>query len=235
MRLLPPMLKQTVLASSMTVALAGIAFAAVPVSQSAPAFAAAPVSAQSPQEIVQQIADEMGTALKGHRAEYKKDKRKLVAVIDHILLPHFDTTYAALLVLGRYARSATPEQIDAFRKAFYNALIDRYAEGLIDYREGRVTILPQRGPSVQGRRDIVRTEVNLDDGKKVAVDYVFRRGADGQWKAFDVVIEGISYIAAYRSQVGEEIRHTSLNALIARLQTEGGGAIDAMKRQGNQG
>ena len=51
------MLKQAVLGSSMTFALAGIAFAAAPVSQPAPAVAAAPVVAQSPQEIVQQIAD----------------------------------------------------------------------------------------------------------------------------------------------------------------------------------
>ncbi len=221
-----------VLALATSLALAGFVLPAHTLA--APAATAAPAVMQSPQQIVQQIADQMGAALKGHRAEYKKDKSKLVAVINRILLPHFDTTYAALLVLGRYARTATPQQIDAFRQAFYSALIDRYAEGLVNYREGRVAILPSRTGADAGRRAIVRTEVTLDDGRKVAVDYVFRRAGDGQWKAFDVVIEGISYIAAYRSQVGEEIRRTSLDALIKRLQSEGGKAIDTLKKQGTQ-
>ena len=226
-------LKPVALALATSLALGGLVLPAIALAQAAPA--AAPAAAQSPQQIVQQIADQMGTALKGHRREYKQDKSKLVAVINSILLPHFDTTYAALLVLGRYARTATPQQIGEFRQAFYNALIDRYAEGLVNYRQGRVTILPGRPASDRGRRDIVRTEVALDDGRKIAVDYVFRRDSEGQWKAFDVVIEGISYIAAYRSQVGEEIRRTSLDALIKRLQSEGGKAIDTMKKRGAQG
>lgn len=223
--------KPAALALGLAVVFATGAPPALAQTASASAVATAPAAVQTPNQIVQQIADELGTALKGHREEYKKDRPALVALINKVLLPHFDTSYAAILVLGRYARQATPAQINAFQKAFYNALIDRYAEGLIDYREGRVTILPSRGEIDGGRRAVVRSEVTLDDGKKVSVNYVFRRSEDGQWKAFDVVIEGISYIASYRSQVGEEIRRTSLDALIARLQHEGGKAIDSIKKQ----
>ena len=233
MNMIRPVCKFSAIALAVSLAIGAVALPASAQAQTppAPAPAPTPVAAQTPQQIVQQIADAMGAALKGHRDEYKKDKPKLVALINSVLLPHFDTSYAAILVLGRYARTATPEQINRFREAFYDALIDRYADGLIDYREGRVTILPSRGTSDDGRRALVRSEVALDNGKKIAVNYVFRRTADGQWKAFDVVIEGISYIASYRSQVGEEIRHTSLNALITRLQSEGGKAINSMKKQ----
>lgn len=224
----------TAMAFAVAVALGGAVLPIGAQAQGAP-VAATPAAVQTPQQIVQQIADQLGAALKGHRDEYKKDKPKLVALINSVLLPHFDTSYAAILVLGRYARTATPEQINRFQKAFYDALIDRYADGLIDYREGRVTILPSRGTSDDGHRALVRSEVTLDDGRKIAVNYVFRRAADGQWKAFDVVIEGISYIASYRGQVGEEIRHSSLDALITRLQSQGGKAIDSMKKQGAQG
>lgn len=224
----------TAMAFAVAVALGGAVLPVGAQAQGAP-VAATPAAVQTPQQIVQQIADQLGAALKGHRDEYKKDKPKLVALINSVLLPHFDTSYAAILVLGRYARTATPEQINRFQKAFYDALIDRYADGLIDYREGRVTILPSRGTSDDGHRALVRSEVTLDDGRKIAVNYVFRRAADGQWKAFDVVIEGISYIASYRGQVGEEIRHSSLDALITRLQSQGGKAIDSMKNQGAQG
>ena len=230
MNTIRPAFKFSAIALAVSLAIGAAALPASAQAQTPPASAPTPVAAQTPQQIVQQIADAMGAALKGHRDEYKKDKPKLVALINSILLPHFDTSYAAILVLGRYARTATPEQINRFQKAFYDALIDRYASGLIDYREGRVTILPSRGTSDDGHRALVRSEVTLYNGKKIAVNYVFRRAADGQWKAFDVVIEGISYIASYRSQVGEEIRHISLDVPSPPPHSEGGKAIDAMTK-----
>ncbi len=199
-------------------------------------MAAKPAAATvaTPDQIVQQISNELGVAIKGHRKEYQKDKSKLVALINRVLLPHFDESYSSILVLGRYARTATPEQIYAFQKAFYKALLDRYAAGLIHYRMGRVTVLPARTPP-EGRRALARTTVKLDDGKQISVDFVFHRDAAGQWKAYDVVIEGISYVASYRSQVGEEIRHIGLSGLIKRLQTEGAPVINKLNKPGDRG
>lgn len=197
---------------------------------------ATPVAApqQTPQQIVQSIADQLGQAIEGHQAELKNDRPKLIAIINKILLPHFDVQYASLLVLGRYARTATPQQREQFSKAFYDSITQRYAEGLLNYTRGRVQVLPARAGGDE-RRQIVRTEVVLNDGKKVAVDYVFHRALNGQWQAYDVIIEGISYIANFRSQVGEEIRRSSLDALITRLESQGGKAIDTLNKQGGAG
>lgn len=197
---------------------------------------ATPVAApqQTPQQIVQSIADQLAQAIEGHQAELKNDRPKLIAIINRILLPHFDVQYASLLVLGRYARTATLQQREAFSEAFYDSITQRYAEGLLNYTRGRVQVLPARAGGDE-RRQIVRTEVVLNDGKKVAVDYVFHRALNGQWQAYDVIIEGISYIANFRSQVGEEIRRSSLDALIARLESQGGKAIDSLNKQGGAG
>ncbi len=198
-------------------------------SQSSAAGKPTPATLATPDQIVQQISNELGVAIKDHREEYKKDRSKLVALVNRVLLPHFDESYSSILVLGRYARTATPAQIYAFQKAFYKALLDRYAAGLLHYRMGRVTVLPARTPP-EGRRALVRTTVKLDDGKQISVIFVFHRDTTGQWKAYDVVIEGISYVASYRSQVGEEIRHIGLNGLLKRLQTEGGSVINKLKK-----
>ncbi len=193
----------------------------------APAWAA---EAQTPQQIVQAIADRLGTAIQGHQAELQKDPEKVIAIINQVVLPHFDTDYASLLVLGRYARQATPAQRVAFSKAFYNALTHRYAEGLVAYTRGSVKVLPSDGPLDQ-RRTIVRTQVLLSSGKNLSVDYAFRKTASGEWKAYDVIIEGISYITNYRNQVAAEIQQEGIDALIKSLQTQGAGAVDAMQRQ----
>jgi len=197
---------------------------------------ATPVSAQAtetPQQVVQGIIDQLGNALDGHREELRRNPEQLIKVIDRILLPHFDIDYASLLVLGRHAREATPAQRARFSRAFYNSITHRYAEGLLNYTKGKVKILPFEG-DLNAKRSVVRTQVLLDDGKSLSVDYVFRKSSNGDWKAYDVVIEGISYVTNYRNQVDAEIQKEGIEGLVKRLETEGAKAIDQLQQQAQQ-
>jgi phospholipid transport system substrate-binding protein len=184
--------------------------------------------APTPDAVVQGIADDLGKAIEGHKDELKADHDKLIKLIDGILLPRFDIDYASILVLGQYARTATPEQRARFAKAFYNSIAHRYAEGLLNYTRGAVRVLPTKG-EMSDKRTIVRTEVVLDDGKRVSVDYAFHKTKEGDWKAYDVIIEGISYITNYRNQVGAEIQKSSIDALITRLETQGEKVLESME------
>lgn len=193
-----------------------------------PAFAAAP---QTPQQIVQSIAAQLAQDVQGHQAELRADPEKTIQIINSVILPHFDTDYASLLVLGRYARQATPAQRAEFAKAFYNALTHRYGQALLSYTQGAVKVLPANGPLDQ-QRTLVRTEVALKNGNSVSVDYAFRKTESGQWKAYDVIIAGISYITNYRNQVAAQIQHEGIDGLIKSLQTQGAGAINQMQKDG---
>ena len=184
----------------------------------------------APDQVVQKIADDLANSIGAHREELKADRDRLIREIDAILLPHFDIEYASLLVLGRNAREATPQQRSRFAKAFYNSIAHRYAEGLLNYTRGNVRVLPFKG-ELNAKRTIVRTQVILDDGKSVAVDYAFRQAASGEWKAYDVIIEGISYITNYRNQVAAEIQATSLDSLIVRLETQGEKALESLDKR----
>lgn len=204
---------------------------------SAPAFAqqAAPQAAaqQTPEQVVQEIAHQLDTAVAGHKAELQQNHEKLVGIINQVFLPHFDVDYAAILVLGQHAREATPDQRAQFAKAFYNSITHRYAEGLLSYTNGAVKVLPYNG-DLNAKRSVVRTQVATGDGKTVSVDFAFRKTASGEWKAYDVVIEGISYITNYRNQVDAEIRKVGLDQLIKNLQTQGDQALKAMEQQGGK-
>jgi len=182
-----------------------------------------------PNAVVQGIADDLGKALEGRKEELRNDRDKLIKLIDGIVLPHFDIDYASILVLGQNARSATPEQRTRFAKAFYNSIAQRYAEGLLNYTRGRIDISPYKG-ELNDKRSLVRTEVILDDGKRVPVDYAFRKTRDGEWKAYDVIIEGISYVTNYRNQVSAEIAKSSLDELITRLETQGDKALESLEK-----
>ena len=198
-----------------------------------PALAQDPAPAasaqQTPEQVVQTIAHDLDTTIAGHRDELKNNKEKLIGVIDDIFLPHFDIDYASILVLGQHAREATPEQRERFAKAFYNSITTRYAEGLLNYTKGAVVVLPFNG-DLNNKRTVVRTQVVLEDGKKVAVDYAFRKTRSGEWKAYDVIIEGISYITNYRNQVDAEIRKVGIDKLITNLETRGEDALKSMEQ-----
>lgn len=196
--------------------------------QAAPAVAATPAH-QTPVQIVQGIADQLATAIDGHRQELKQHQEKLINIIDEVFLPHFDIDYASILVLGQHAREATPEQRERFAKAFYNSITHRYAEGLLNYSRGRVKVLPFNG-NLNDKRTVVRTQVVLDDGKLISIDYAFRKSQRGDWKAYDVIIEGISYVSNYRNQVDAEIRKVGIDQLITNLQTQGEKALATMEK-----
>lgn len=204
----------------------GSVIAAPVLAQGAPATAAA---AQAPVQVVQGIADQLASAIEGHRDELKKNQEKLISVIDEAFLPHFDVDYASILVLGQHARETSPEQRERFAHAFYNSITHRYAEGLLNYTRGRVKVLPFNG-DLNDKRTVVRTQVVLDDGKLVSVDYAFRKSRNGDWKAYDVIIEGISYVTNYRNQVDAEIRKAGIEKLITNLETQGSKALETMDK-----
>ncbi len=171
-----------------------------------------------PQELVENSAKRMLVELDANRPMYSKDPAKLDALVANVLLPNFDTEYAARLVLGQTWRTATPEQRKRFVDAFYHSLLQNYGAALVDFTADRFTILPFRGDPA----DIVatvRTEVKRSNGEKVPVNFSLRK-VDGMWKAWDVVIEGISYVKSFRTDFGAEIQQKGLDEVITRLESE---------------
>lgn len=174
--------------------------------------------AQSPNDVIQSAVDELSSKLDGRKAELAEDRDALYELIDDILQPRFDRRYAAQLVLGRHWRDASAAQREGFINAFYGSLLRRYADGILEFDQDSVNILPFRGDDSKPRIQ-VKTEVTLDDGTKVPVSYGMVK-RDAGWLIFDVTIEGISYVRNYRTELNSEIQSSSLDAVIARLENE---------------
>ncbi len=179
---------------------------------------AAHATAATPVEVIESAIEELATALDGRRDALADDREALYEIINGILLPRFDRTYAARLVLARHWRSASDAQKRRFIDAFYNSMLKRYADGVLEFQEDRVEVLTFRGdlskPRVQAK-----TIVRLDDGSKVPVDYAFVNRND-TWKMFDVTVEGVSFVRNFRAELDSEIRESSLDAVIERLESE---------------
>jgi phospholipid transport system substrate-binding protein len=169
-----------------------------------------------PSEVVETAAKSMLKDLDADRAAYRKDPSKVGALVEKYLLPHFDIPYAARLVLGKHWTDATPEQRKRFADAFYRTLVDNYGSALAEFTSDRLKVFPTK-VEPNADRATVRTEVTRDNGDHVPVSYSLRKTDEG-WKAWDVVIEGISYVKSFREDFGSAIDSQGLDAVIERIE-----------------
>jgi phospholipid transport system substrate-binding protein len=194
------------------------AWAQTPATGSPSAQTKAAATAENPNALIEKVAQDLLRDLDANRENYRKDSKGVRVLVDKHLLPHFDTEYAGRLVLARHWKTATAEQRQRFIDAFYQSMLQNYGEALLEFTPDRLNVLPFRGePSA--KTATVRTEVRRDNGERVPVNYSMRRTAQG-WKAWDVTIEGISYIRSFRTDFGSEIQQKGLEAVIARLEAQ---------------
>ena len=212
-------LRAFVQAGFMSMLIAGTALAATPAATTPnekPAPAA--VDTSGPSQLIESSANIILAGIDARRAEFRKNPTDLYALVESTLLPSFDTPYAAQLVLGQHWRSATPEQRKRFVDAFYKSLLYTYGDAMVEFTADRLKVFPTKvGPD--DTKATVRTEIKRSNGTKVAVFYSMRK-VNGTWKAWDVVIDGISYVKSYREDYGAEVSQKGLDAVISRLEAK---------------
>lgn len=185
------------------------------------AMLAGPVQAdtRTPDQIVQQTADTLAARIEGRQKELAANPPELYKLVGDVFLPVFDTDYAGRLVLGKHWRTATPAQRKQFIDTFYDFLLRSYARYVLRFEKDKVRILPVAGAAPNPDRAVVKTEMQLEDGSKLPVHYSLHQTKDG-WRAYDVRIEGISYVQNYRNQFNAEIGAKGIDAVIARLKSD---------------
>jgi len=187
------------------------------------ALATAGAAEGSASTVVQRTSEHVLTQIKQRRAEFKADENVLQRFVHDEMDKVLDQPYTARLVLGLHARTATPEQIDAFSKALSDNLTRRYARALLEM-DGKTTVKVLGETSLRGGKIIrAKTEISRAAGAPIAVDYLMR-DVDNQWRAFDVIVEGISYVQTFRSQFDPLIREKGLAQVTTDLSE---GRIDA--------
>jgi phospholipid transport system substrate-binding protein len=180
------------------------------------ATAAKSTTQQTPSDIIQSAAQRTLNEMQSNRDAYRKDPSKVRPLVDKYLLPHFDTEYAARLVLGQYWRTANQEQRKRFIDAFYHSLLTKYGSGLVELTPDRLKVFPTFvDPSAD--HATVRTEVTGYNADRIAMNYSMHKTPEG-WKVYDVTVDGISYIKSYREDFGAQIQQLGLDSLIARLE-----------------
>lgn len=167
--------------------------------------------------LVRDTSERMLVVLKQRRPELDQNPRLIYQLVQEIVIPHFDFQRITQSAMGRHWRAASPEQQRALVMEFRQLLVRTYAKALLNYSDRRIQYLPLRPGS--GAEDVlVRTQVSEGGGSAVPIDYRLYL-LNGAWKVYDVIIDGVSLVANYRTSFATEVGRQGIDGLIGTLRT----------------
>lgn len=182
--------------------------------QARPAATAAQPSAAG--RAVLDASSRILSTLDSRRAEFRANPAALRGFIDGELSRTFDRDYAARLVLGIHGRGASDADVKLFADAMADNLMARYGSALLDI-QGKPSFRYKSETALPGNRGVkVSTDLVRAGSETTPVEYLMRQ-VDGQWKIFDVMIEGISYVQTFKNQFDAPLRQKSIKDVAADL------------------
>ena len=174
-------------------------------------------AASMPDVLVEETITQLIDQLETRRTELEQDKQELYRMVEEVVVPIFELPVIAQLVLAKHWRAASDPQRRAFAEEFKNLLIRTYATALFEYTGNeKMEIRPLRLKEGE-RRAKVETKVILPGAPPVPVNYSFLLTDSGDWKIYDLNIDGISLVTNYRTSYSQYIRDKGLDALIQDL------------------
>ncbi|QNN71012.1 MlaC/ttg2D family ABC transporter substrate-binding protein [Thermomonas carbonis] len=204
---------KTVLASAVLCTLLTVAPSSVAVSATPPASTAQQGAAS---RVVVDSAGRVLATLDSRRAEFKANPAALNQFIKTEFTRSFDSDYAARLVLGVHGRNAAPADVADFAAAMADNLTARYGASLLDFNTKLQVKVKSETPLPGNRGVRVSTQMLRQGGAPIPVDYLLRN-VNGQWKLFDVMVEGISYVQAFKNQFAAPLTQKSIRQVAADL------------------
>ncbi len=148
--------------------------------------------------------------------QLKNDRPTRRAKMKDIIFPKFNFLEMGKRSLGnKHWKEIKPEERKAFIDLFGKLLENSYANKLESYSDEKIDYVDE---IVKGRYAMVKTEVMRKNGT-VSVDYKLIE-SPGEWRVYDIVVEGVSLIKNYRSQFGKIIHNDSFDTLMEKLNTK---------------
>lgn len=167
-----------------------------------------------PQQAIQTASAKLQERMKDK--SFIKDFAKITQFVNEVIYPHTDFDKISELVLGKIWKTATVDERERFKHEFQTLLVRTYSRAFVEFNDWSVRFLPLE-MNGDDKKVVVKTEVLQPGVQPIGVNYRMLL-SDGKWKAYDIMIEGVSLVTNYRTTFSQEIQAKgSLNAVIEGL------------------
>ena len=178
--------------------------------------AGAAAQQQGPEALVKQVTDDVLAAIQSDRQLQAGDRKKALALAEEKILPHVDFKAAVALAAGQAWKQATPQQQEQLTREFRAMLVRIYSNAIGIYQGQTMKVLPVRMAS--GDTEVVVRNQYVKPGQRpVLVEYAMHK-TDRGWQIYDITVEGVSLVLAYRSEFAQIVDTAGIDGLIKRLQ-----------------
>lgn len=168
----------------------------------------------APDVLVKKTTDEIVAQIKADKS-LASNSRKLLELVDSVVLPHFNFTRMTMLAVGRPWRDASPAQRDQLVRQFRTLLVRTYSTALEQYSNQSIDVKPA-AVKPGAEEATVRMQINQPGGQPIPMDYRMEKSPKG-WKVFDVSVEGVSIVTTYRSTFAAEVSKGGIDGLIKTI------------------
>ncbi len=169
----------------------------------------------APDVLVKSVTLEVVGILSTDKEIQAGGRRKVIELIEAKVLPHFNFTGMTALAMGQSWNKTTPEQKKKLTEEFKLLLVRTYASAIMAYRDQKFEFRPLRAKATD--TDVtVHVRVLQTGAQAVAIDYGMEKTASG-WKAYDVMVGGVSLVANYRTEFNNVVREKGVDGLIKDL------------------
>ena len=173
-----------------------------------------------PDALVKNVTLEVVDILRKDK-DIQADRKKLVALVDAKVVPHFNFTSMTASALGNHWSKATPDQKAKLTDEFRTLMVRTYASSIAAYRDQKFDFRPLRSKPTD--TDVtVNVRVVQPGAEAVKIDYEMEKTSRG-WKVWDVRVADISLTANYRTEFANIVRDSGVEGLIKALQTKNAG------------
>jgi phospholipid transport system substrate-binding protein len=139
-------------------------------------------------------------------------RQQIRAIADEI----FDWQETGKRALARHWQGRSPGERQEFSALFADLVERSYISKIEQYSGERVVYA---GETVEGDQATVRTKLITKSNTEIPVDYRMQKDGD-RWRAYDVVIEGVSLVSNYRTQFNRIIQQSGYGELVNKLKAK---------------
>ncbi|HXZ51883.1 MAG TPA: ABC transporter substrate-binding protein [Burkholderiales bacterium] len=172
----------------------------------------------TPDVLVKQVTLEVLDIVKRDRDIQAGDHKKIIALVEEKVLPHFDFETMTRIAMGRNWRQASPEQRKRLVVEFKTLLVRTYSSAISNYQDEKFEFRPLR--AAPDATDVTVNVRVIQPGREaVAIDYDMENTPDG-WKCYNVYVAGVSLVANYRTEFDAEVRKNGVEGLLKSLEAK---------------
>ena len=173
-----------------------------------------------PDDLVRRLASEVTNAVRSDPELQNPNSPKIADIVGRLIVPRFDFLRITQFAMGRNWAKATPQEQKEIVEQFSRLLTRTYSNAIASLKELDIEVKGTKANS--NANDVTVKTQMIGRPQPVAIDYSLINGPAG-WKVYDVTVEGISLVAAYRDEFAGLVSQSGISGLIDALKKKNGG------------